>query len=224
MATTAGWIIDRVARALHDTAHTRWPAAEKLLFLNMAQIQAVMVQPEANAKYKQMTLSASARQVLPAVDLRLLTVVRNMGTTGTTPGRHISLTDRATMDAQLAAWTAGQAVTEIESYVYDPRVQTEFFVYPPPNSADLIVEYVASERPVDCVATTDNITLPDTYISPLMHWMLYQALVFQLDSPASASQAMSHYQLFHNELGADVKAGDLYSPNARENYLPGQAR
>jgi hypothetical protein len=224
MAFTAGQIIDMVARKLHDTSNVRWPAAEKLLFLNMAQLQVVMVQPQANAKYKTLTLDAGARQSLDAPDLRLLTITRNMGTSGLVPGRYVSATDRASLDASLSTWTSAQAVTEIESYTVDSRVDGEFFVYPPPNTADLQVECVVSERPTDCAATADNIALADTYVSPIMHWMFYLCLSFQLDSPASSQQALSHYQLFFNELGADLKAGDLVSPNYREQYLiPQQA-
>lgn len=222
MALTAGWIIERVARELHDEAHTRWPEAEKLHFLNLAQLQIAMVRPDACAAYKTMTLAASARQLLPGVDIRLLTVTRNMGTDGTTPGRHISLTDRATMDAQLAAWTAGQAVTEIESYVLDDRVSNEFFIYPPPNTANLQIEYVAVVRPTDCATTAATISVPDIYVSPIMHWMMYRCLSFQMDSPASAQQAISHYQLFHTELGVEMQAGNLVSPNYQENYIPAQ--
>lgn len=224
MAFTAGQIIDFVSRKLHDTAHTRWPEVEKLSFLNLAQLQVVMVQPQANAKYKVVTLAAGARQSLTAPDLKLLTITRNMGSNGQTPGRYVAVTDRATLDASLSTWTSSQATTEIESYTVDSRVDGQFFVYPPPSVDGLRVECVVAERPTDCASRGSAIVLADTYFSPLCHWMSYLCLAFQLDSPASAQQALSHYQLFFNELGADLKAGDLVSPNYREQYLiPQQA-
>lgn len=224
MAFTAGQIISQVSRLLHDDANTRWPESEKLSFLNLAQLQVVMASPQANAKYKTITLAAGARQSLSAPDLRLLTITRNMGTNGLTPGRYVSVTDRATLDASLASWTAAQAVTEIESYVVDTRVDGQFFVYPPPSTSDLQVECVVAERPTDCATVNSTVALADTYYSPLVHWMMYLCLSFQMDSPSSAQAALSHYQLFFNELGADLKAGDLVSPNFREQYLiPAQA-
>ncbi|GAB6037125.1 hypothetical protein JCM15519_16840 [Fundidesulfovibrio butyratiphilus] len=225
MAFTAGRIINMVARQLHDVAHTRWTQDEKLLFLNLAQLQVVTYQPQANAKFKTIPLVAGARQVLSAQDLKLMTIMRNMGADGNTPGRYVAVTDRATLDSSLAQWTTPQAaVSEIESYVVDSRVDAQFFVYPPPSDPGLQVECVVSERPDDCADEDSDIVIPDIYVSPLMHWMFYLCLAFQMDSPASSQQALSHYQLFYSELGIELKASDLVTPNYREQYLiPQQA-
>lgn len=220
-------IIESAAWALHDfdpvtgDGYVRWPQAQLLRFLNMAQLQVVKLAPEASSAFVAMQLAAGARQTIPATALRLLTVTRNMGSTGFIPGRHVSLTDRATLDGQLATWgVSGEAVTEIESYVYDDRVPKTFYVYPPLAAEDVVwVELGVSAKPAVCTAVTDTLTIEDTYFSPLLHWVLYLALCLELDDSSSSAKALHHYQCFSLELGQDLTAASLTVPNLSELYL-----
>ena len=224
---TAKDIIEAAAWALHDfdpstgAGYVRWPKAQLLQFVNVAQLQVVKVLPETNSAFISMQLAAGARQTLPASALRLLTVTRNLGADGLTPGRHVSLTDRASLDSQLATWsTAASAFTEVESYVYDDRIPKTFYVYPPLGETDTAyVELGVSKRPTACVADTDVLDLDDIYFSPLLHWVLYLALCLELDDASSSSKALHHYQCFSVELGLESTAAALIAPNFNELYL-----
>lgn len=223
---TAKDIIEAAAWALHDfdpatgAGFVRWPKAQLLQFVNVAQLQVVKVLPEANSAFMPLQLAAGARQALPASALRLLTVTRNLGANGLTPGRHVSLTDRASLDSQLATWSTASEFAEVESYVYDDRIPKTFYVYPPLGDADVAyVEIGVSKRPTACTADTDSLDLDDIYFSPLLHWVLYLALCLELDDPSSSSKALHHYQCFSVELGLESTAAALIAPNFNELYL-----
>lgn len=217
MATTAQFIIDRVSRALHDVAHTRWPKEEKLLFLNMAITQVIMTDPSSNSKYVNLTSKKGAKQTLAPNHIKLLTITRNVKDDDSW-GRAVGMSERSDFDAQLATWTSDYTTDEIESYTYDSRIPKTFFCYPPPSDDDIItVEAMVTEKPAD-VALSDVIPLPDTYISALIHWMIYLCLSFNMDSVVSNQVAQLHYSAFYTELGVEKSSSDSTDPNTKEAY------
>ena len=224
MSFTGKYIIDWVSKTLHDTKNTRWPRADMLAYLNLAQVQVVTVQPQANAKYRTIKLAVGSLQKVGNDDIQLLTITRNMGADGLTPGPAVGMTDRPTLDSHMATWTkASGASSTVESYVYDERVQTQFYVYPPvPTTVDVWVEYISAQRPTDLTQETDILQLPDVFVVPVMRWMIYLCLSFQMDNAYSANAALHHYQLFNTELGQQLNAYNLVNPSLMETYLSGQ--
>jgi len=220
-------VIEAVAWALHDLdpetgeGYVRWPKPRLLDFVNRAQLQVVKNVPEASSEFTAMQLVAGARQAIPASALRLLTITRNLGADGLSPGRHVALTDRGTLDAQLVTWGVNTtSISEIESYVYDDRVPKTFYVYPPLATGDSVfVELGVSMKPEACVAETDTLALDDIYFSPIFHWMMYLALNLELDDSSSSSKALHHYQCFSVELGQEKSVANLIVPNLAELYL-----
>jgi len=80
-------ILDKAEVLLLDPTNVRWPRNQLLDYLNDGQREVVIYRPDASMEDRVVALvDASTRQTLPANGLRLLDVVRNMGTDGATPG------------------------------------------------------------------------------------------------------------------------------------------
>ena len=188
-------IITRAAEFLHDETHVRWSEAKLLAYVNMAQFALALVRPELTAEIQVLTLVSGSRQALPAGGLQLLTLTRNMGADGATPGRYVALTDRASMDQTLVTWSAtGDEVTEIENYLYDARVPKEFYVYPPPDPDTNVVTVEASiaMQPGTLTAASGTLAYDDIYMSPLIHWVLYLAYSLEFDDSNSSTKGLHH--------------------------------
>ena len=143
MTLLASTLTDYAAHILHDDDHDRFSVARLLSYLNAAQRQLMSVRPEANAVYSVLTLQQGILQQIPSAlnPLRLLTITRNMGADGATPGKAAAATDRSSLDSLLISWDTGETVTEIESYVYDERTPVNFFVYKPPDGVNVVTSY-----------------------------------------------------------------------------------
>ena len=84
---TAQTILNKAAIQLTDIANIRWTRAELLSWLNDGMRQIVVIQPSASSTTSVVKLDAGTRQTIPDDGWLLLAIYRNMGTTGTTPGR-----------------------------------------------------------------------------------------------------------------------------------------
>ena len=105
MATvTVASIVVKVQTILQDVTGIRWPEAELLGWLNDGQREVVLYKPNAFVTNENLQLVQGTRQDLPASGVQLIDVVRNMGTSGSAPGRAIRITMREILDAQVPDW------------------------------------------------------------------------------------------------------------------------
>lgn len=197
MTVLASTIIDRARNLLSDTRDTkRWSDAELLRYLSDGQRTLAALQPgDAASKRVVVQLVAGTRQSLPADGIQLLSVFRNMGSNGTTPGRVVRLVTRDILDAQNLYWHVDTAETHIQNYIYDPSDSLNYYVYPPSNGLGYVeLNYAAT--PAELVALTDSIALIDIYITPLTDYVMFRA--HQKDSDFGAGQvvAQSYLQAF----------------------------
>lgn len=127
---TAGAIIDKAASQLIDIAGVRWTRAELLKWLNDGLRQIVLMQPTATNTPVAVQLTAGTRQLLPTGGWLLLGIYRNMGTTGTTPGRAVRVISRELIDGFNPNWHTATASAVTQNYIYDLQDQTAYYVYP----------------------------------------------------------------------------------------------
>src|SRR3990172_11887436 len=104
MAITVQSILDEVSGDIQDVNKVRTTNTRLLEFYNNALLQIVLVRPDANADTKAVALVAGTKQDLPAGDIRLLDVVRNMGIAGNTPGNAIQQGDMDTQNRYSPGW------------------------------------------------------------------------------------------------------------------------
>lgn len=202
----ASAIIANAQTIIQDTTGVRWPAPELLKWLNEGQRELVMVKPDAYVKNESVLLVTGTKQAIPASGILLISVVRNMGTTGTTPGLAIRSIKREVLDEQLPNWHASTASAAASYVVSDPRDPKNFYVYPPqPATGQGRVEIVYSASPPDVAAEANAINIDDIYSGSLLDYCLFRAYSKDAEYAGNANRAAAHYTKFRETLGLKAK-------------------
>lgn len=209
---TAQQIVDRAGLILQDVTNVRWQESELLGWLNDGQRQVVELRPEAFAVNEALQLIAGTKQGIPATGIRLLDVVRNMGSDGSTPGRAIQIIDREVLDAQRPDWHSEVGDAEAKHYVYDGRDPRNFYVYPPQPVAPEYVEVVYSASPTDCLIG-ETIKLDDIYANALLDYILYRAYSKDAEYTQNVQRASQHYEVFLQSLGLKAQVDQTTNPH-----------
>jgi len=171
---TAQTIINKAAIQLTDIANVRWTRAELLSWLNDGMRQIVTMQPSASSTTVSKLLTAGTRQTIPSDGWLLLQIYRNMGTTGTTPGRAIRIVSREVLDGFDPYWHTGIPKAEVKNFIYDTQDQLAFYVYPP-NTGTQYIELNYSAQPTNLTSESQVIPLFDVFQSALVDYILYRA-------------------------------------------------
>jgi hypothetical protein len=171
---TAQTIINKAAIQLTDIANVRWTRAELLSWLNDGMRQIVTMQPSASSTTVSKLLTVGTRQTLPSDGWLLLQIYRNMGTTGTTPGRAIRIVSREVLDGFDPYWHTGIPKAEVKNFIYDTQDQLAFYVYPP-NTGTQYIELNYSSQPTNLTSESQVIPLFDVFQSALVDYILYRA-------------------------------------------------
>jgi hypothetical protein len=171
---TAKTIIDKATIQLIDLTNIRWTRAELLSWLNDGMRQTVLIQPSASSTTSVVKLDAGTRQTIPDDGWLLLAIYRNMGTTGTTPGRAIRIISREIIDSFNPDWHTDPAKAEVRNYIYTNQDQLAFYVYPP-NTGTQYIEINYSAQPTDLTSESQVIPIFDVFQSALVDYILYRA-------------------------------------------------
>jgi len=211
MPIAAADLIERAGEILQDEEHVRWEVPELLRWINDAAREAIVRRPAARAVTAVVALVAGTRQAIPATGVELLDVVRNLGTTGTTPGRSVRRVDRQLLDDQDPDWHSAKAKSVIKHYTFDERAPKDFYVYPP-AVADTKVEALYSELPPDVTDQGDTLDMGREYLNTLVEYICYRAL--SKDSEfANGTVAALHYQAFVDSVTDNNAQTTANSPN-----------
>jgi hypothetical protein len=210
-----GLLLQRVQDILQDTTKVRWPEAELMRYLDDAQREVVLHKPDASSTTAVMPCVAGTKQTLPVGGLRLLEVIRNMGSTGTTPGNAITLVGRGVLDAQRRGWHGEAPTASVDHYVFDPRDPKTFYVYPPAASTARI-EIMYSVTPASITTAAQSIGLDAIYSNALIDYVLYRAYSKDADFAANLDRALTHYEAFASSLGIKTISGLMFSPRANQ--------
>jgi hypothetical protein len=208
-------ILDRAQDILQDTTKVRWPEAELIRYLNDAQREVVLHKPDASSVTGLVTCAAGTKQAIPNTGLRLLDVIRNMGTTGTAPGNAVTLVGRGVLDAQRRGWHAESPSASIDHYVFDSRDPKTFYVYPPATSG-VRLEVMYSVVPATLTSASSSIGLDATYTNALIDYVLYRAYSKDADFAANLDRSLTHYQAFAQSMGLDRIVTTAFTPKANQ--------
>jgi len=206
-------IINQAAILLNDSAsNVRWPKTQLLTYLNDGQREVVIFRPDASVQNSVMMLTAgNTKQSIPADGIRLIDVIRNMGS-GSTAGVPVMVIDRDILDTQIPTWHSDDASSSIKHYTFDPKDPETFYVYPQP-AASVHLEIVYSVPPADCDVVGDNISISDIYTNALLDYIMYRA--FSKDTEyANPNKAANYYQMFRQSLGLKAQIDMTTDPNA----------
>lgn len=211
--SNASDIIDRVRAQLVDTGDVqRWSDTELLRWVSDGQRTIALAVPSAASKREAIQLSEGTLQDLPEDAHLLLSVIRNMGTNGTTPGRAVRLVTREVMDAQDPNWHAAPKATVVKNYIFDTQERTSFWVYPPSNGQGY-VEANYAYVPGELASTNSELEIRDIWLTALVDYVMYRA--HQKDSEFAAGQgvAAGYLQAFIAAVGARGNAESEENPN-----------
>jgi len=214
-------IIERVEDILLDDS-VRWPRLELQNWINEAYTAIILSRPDASSTNDTFTCAAGTRQNIQTAfpgALRLLDVIRNVAETSSK--KAIRLCPRPQLDDQIPGWHDKPASVDLQYYVYDPRDPLDFFVYPPAqDTAQLEILYTQlpgahamTESQLDPANNaTDVILLSDTYMTPIIDWVLYRAYSKDSEHPANEGRAGAFYQAFNAVLGTKTASDAATMP------------
>lgn len=234
-------ILYRVSDALQDLRpqFTRWTQLSLVTYLNDGQRAIAKYVPSSCSRVDAIKLSAGTKQSLsfiPAANTipgdgssptdtvgnSLLTVVRNMGSDGMTPGDAIRLQDRSALDMYEPSWHT-ETGTKIIGFTYDPRTPKVFYVTPGvPADTDLWVEASFLADPANISATGDygyqgsnttKISVDDKFIDDLVNYMLARAYSKESEVGANAQLAATYGSQFVSSINAQAAAMTGVNPN-----------
>lgn len=213
-------ITTRAKDILQDTTSIRWPEEELFRWISDAQREVVLYRPEAYVSNTSVQLTAqSSKQNVPTEAVRLLDVVRNMGSDGTTAGRAIRLVSREIMDAQNPNWHVSTPNAVIQHFIFDARDPKTFYVYPRPNAA-VYVEAILSMVPPDITSNSQSLVVPDIFANPILDYTLFRAYTKDSEYAGNAQRAMAHYQSFANAMGIKGNVDTQFGPTANSPLNP----
>lgn len=215
MGTITGQTLaDNAAGLIHDTSRIRWTDTDWLQWLNDAQRAAVLLKPEAHVVNDAVLLTPSVtRQTLPAGGVQFVSLLRNLGVDGATPGSVIRVAARDSLDAVAPDWHTEAATGKVNNFVFDPRDPLHFYIYPKAPDTAWYVELVYSSIPGEMSALSETIDLEDVYANVLVSYMLYRAYLRDAEYAQNAELAMMALASFQTELTGKSQADLTRNPN-----------
>jgi hypothetical protein len=221
---TAGAIIDKAVIQLIDISGVRWTRAELLKWLNDGLRQIVLMQPNAMNTPGAVQLVAGTRQLLPTGGWMLLGIYRNMGTTGTTPGRAVRIISRELLDAFNPDWHTTTASAVTKNYIYDLQDQTAYYVYPPSTGTNYL-EINYSLQPTDLTSESQAIPMFDVYQGPLLDYIMFRACTKDAEYAAGVTLGQMYLTTFSASTSVKGQSETTGSPELgllpRNPTMPG---
>jgi hypothetical protein len=217
MATTK--IVDIIRRCetiSQDKTSIRWPSLEWLDWYNDAILFVVNRRPDKSVKNATFLVqNADTKQTMPADALKLFTVVRNVAS-----GRPIRKLRREILDDQYNDWHSHTGA-DIDHFIYDERDPTSFYVYPKPATNDHAVEILYPFAP-EAITISDfgtdvqTMGIDDSFLNPILDFMLYRAYSKDADYAENGQRAMSHFQAAEQAIGIKTQVDSAtISPEKR---------
>ncbi|WP_300456632.1 DUF6682 family protein [Desulfobacula sp.] len=198
MTTTGTALLSNLGKILNDPDGDIWDSDLKVSFVNEALNMIALLRPDATAVTASLELTADTpKQVIPATGVRLLDVTRNIA------GRPIRRITRELLNDSVPGWTIEETATAIEHFMFDAENPKGFFVYPMPSTT-LSVEIIYSDTPATFTAASGNIGISETFLSPVMDYVLYRCLSMHTEG-ADFGRADGYLNALYTALGVKAK-------------------
>jgi hypothetical protein len=154
---TVGEGLAKVQTILQDTTSVRWTEAELLGWWNDGQREICTIRPDACTKIGSYPTVAGTRQEIPSEGTAIIKVIRNMGTTGTTPGYVIRKVPMDLLDSTIPTWHVATTSAVALHYMVDPRMPRIYYLYPPATGTAK-VEMLYAAPPSEIPSVTASAT------------------------------------------------------------------
>lgn len=236
----------RASSQLNDLSpqFTRWKQRELVDAANDGQRAIAKYMPSSSARVDAVKLTAGSKQsiervlaasILPgdgstAADVNgtyFQTAIRNMGTSGQTPGSVIRVIDREVLDTGTPDWhlPAAGSYAGVRGVVFDPRFPKVFYVWPAiPAGTTWWIEQSMLADPVLIPHTAENtyawdgsstatISIDDKYVDDLLNYIMARAFMKDAEWAANPAMAQNYTTMFVGSINAQVTALTGVSPN-----------
>lgn len=211
---TGAEIIAQASEVVVDADNVTWSVTQGVKWINDGQRAIAIHRPDASVATENVKLIPGTQQSITG--RRLMTIVRNQGEDGITPGSAVRLVERGAKDDFDPDWHTADAATTIQEYIYDERVPKEFYVSPPVHATTAVyVKLSQAVDPADLGDESDTITIDDIYAPVLTEWLLYRFFARDNEKTPNWERAARHYQSFFNLLGVKIEMDKLVSPKLR---------
>lgn len=212
-------IIAATSDLLMDPDFSRWPVAERIRWGNEAMGAILTRRPAAFTTSTVIALVGGTFQTIPSGSAMFIDLVRNMAPDGTTPGGTIRRSDRQQLDDADPDWHFGTAKARIQQYVFDDRMPTAFYVYPP-AIAGTKAELWHAPLPTK-VAEDDedgSFGIGAEYLEAVVNYVCYRCKAKDSEE-GSPTDAIGFYQAFETALGIKAASQSANSPNQLQNSV-----
>ena len=210
---TLGYMIDLVEKKAQDEQNADFEVSELIGLYNMTLRLIVSLVPRAYTITKTWQMAAGTFQSIPSDGIKLVDILRNLGTDGLTPGGAITLVDHEAMRKLVPNWSSETPTQEAQHFMRLPDMDASFYVYPPSDGTGHIEGIVATMPPTVVfddggLWESQRIPLSDEFVPAIPDGMLYNAYDDDSDIPGTATRSQLYYGRFTQLLG-------LKSPDVR---------
>lgn len=232
-------LIGRVSDSLTDTnpQFTRWAEPVLIGWLNEAQLVIAKYLPFSCSRVDSVRLAPGTRQSIATIAQThiipgdgsaaaavngnaLLAVVRNMGATGTTPGRAIRIVDQDVLDASNPDWHIATPAAVVRQYTFDPRTPKSFYVSPPVHPTTqcwVELSFMADPKAIPVGSalsgSTVRISVDDKNSDDLFNYIMARAQMKDAEIDGNAQLANSYVTMFTSSINAQATALLGVNPN-----------
>ncbi|WP_027185638.1 DUF6682 family protein [Desulfovibrio inopinatus] len=219
MARTCGELADDIRQILFDPTGIRWDNDEIMKWINLARKEICKYKPDLFVKTKTVILVAGTKQSLPSSAIRIVKVVRNMGTTGTSPGRSITLTDLKILE-NLPGWHAHDPSSVVLHWTFDDRSPKSFYIFPPqPATGQGYVEIIYIDSPGN-LTISQELDIDVTYESDILNYVLGMCYRKDADFAGNDKRSQGHLNDFYRSMGSREQLEMIDDPNIRSAAGP----
>lgn len=133
-------LLDGIAEILQDTDYEGWTESYLVDCYNLEVRYIASKNPDACTKTEAVKLAASVKHSIPSDGNGLISVLMNMGTTGTVYGDAIRKGDIAVIGLYDKDWSHATASATILEFIPDPVDPAVFYTYPPADGTSYVLE------------------------------------------------------------------------------------
>jgi hypothetical protein len=177
-------------------------------WLNDGRREAAILRPDIYAVTTTLTLVAGSRQTLPVCALRLIDIPRNVN------GSAVTVTQRGLLDQHNPSWHQQTGAATIKHFMFDERIPTQFWVYPPATTAAQL-ELVVEEAPDNYTTASVFSTHEELYDGAWVDYVCYRAFSKDAEYAGNEARASTHYEQFSNALKSGALVSVAISPNVQ---------
>lgn len=210
----ASSIIARASELAQDEENVTWTDSQALAWVNDAQRAICLIRPDASVLNSSIQLTPGTKQEITG--RRLMSVIRNMGVDGSTPGKIIRLVEQGSKDDEDEDWHTEAAATVIKEFIFDIRDPKRFYVSPPVHATTAVyAEILQATNPTDIATSSDPIDIDDVYSTVMIEWVCYRFFGRDSEETPNYIRAAGYFRSVFNLLGEKMKVDMVVNPKVR---------